>query len=197
MRQQLWTPPNLLSLLRLLLLPFLWVFALLDLPVHLGVGLTTTVITDVLDGALARRLNQVTEFGSELDTLADNLIIASVAIWLILLRPSIFTSYPLVWFIVASLALINVLVGWIKFNRFANLHLYSTKAAGVVTTVFVVHTLLSSEPSERPFYVASGMVILSLLEALFLQLTHSHVNEHMGSILLVSPNKWRPGQNGG
>ena len=189
MRHQLWTLPNLFSLLRLLLLPFLWAFAFLDLPVHLGCGLTVVVITDVLDGALARRLNQVTEFGSKLDTLADNLVIASVTIWLILLRPSIFTSNPLVWFIVASLALINISVGWIKFNRFANLHLYSTKAAGVVTTVFVVHTLLSSEPSESLFYVAGGMVILSLLEALFLQLTRSHVNEHMGSILLLYLDK--------
>ena len=189
MQQQLWTLPNLLTFLRIILLPFLWAFALLDLPFYLGIGLTAAVLTDVLDGALARRLNQVTELGSKLDTLADNLIIISVAIWLILLRPSVFTSHPLVWFIVASLALINALVGWIKFNRFANLHLYSTKAAGVVTTVFVVHTLITPEPSQWLFYLASGMVIISLMEALFLQLTHSHVNEHMGSILMAFLDK--------
>jgi len=75
------TLPNLLSLLRLLLIPvFLWL--VLDLHqdlAALGV-LVVSGITDYLDGWLARRLGQLSRLGSLLDPVADRLYILAVVV---------------------------------------------------------------------------------------------------------------------
>jgi cardiolipin synthase len=71
------TIPNLLSLLRLALVPvFMW----LMLTRHDGWALTTLAvsgISDYLDGALARRWGQVSRIGQLLDPSADRLYIVS------------------------------------------------------------------------------------------------------------------------
>jgi cardiolipin synthase len=82
---RLWTIPNLLSVLRLLGVPlFLW----LMLGPHadgwaiLVLGLSG--ITDWADGWLARKLNQLSDFGAMLDPLADRLYILATLLGLVL-----------------------------------------------------------------------------------------------------------------
>lgn len=74
--------PNAISLSRLLLIPlFIWTIILDNnnsALLALGV-LCLSGITDMLDGFLARKLNQVTELGKIIDPLADKLIIISAA----------------------------------------------------------------------------------------------------------------------
>lgn len=83
LRKRLWhntelkTLPNQMTAIRFVLLPILWVFALLNLPTLIGLGTVITFITDVLDGYFARKLGQVSAFGSKFDSLADNLLILS------------------------------------------------------------------------------------------------------------------------
>jgi cardiolipin synthase len=186
MLQHLKTIPNQLTALRLLLIPILWVFAFLDLPSYVAVGLIITLLTDALDGPIARWLNQVTEFGSKLDSLADNLLTLSAVIWLLMLRPVILADHPVAYLATVAAYVSTLLLGWMKFRRFANLHLYSTKAAGLIAYIFAIHALLFGRYNEVLFFAAIGMGILSSLETLLLQLTRSQVDEHIGSILLVT-----------
>jgi cardiolipin synthase len=68
------TIPNLISLLRLGLIPvFLWLLFGRDNPFAAGWLLGIIGSTDWIDGYLARRLNQVSEVGKFLDPLADRL----------------------------------------------------------------------------------------------------------------------------
>ena len=72
----LWTLPNLISFLRILALPvFLWVLLGLDRPFLAAVLLGVISVTDLLDGMLARRLDQVSEIGKMLDPVADRLVV--------------------------------------------------------------------------------------------------------------------------
>lgn len=82
--------PNQLTAARIVLLPILWAFAFLKLPVVLGIGPIISFATDVLDGYAARRLGQVSAFGSKLDSLADNLLIPSGLVWLWMLKPEVY-----------------------------------------------------------------------------------------------------------
>ena len=77
--------PNLLTLLRILLIPVLFVVYVLD--VKWSNQLATAIfviaaITDWLDGFLARKLNQYTPFGAFLDPVADKLIVATALVLL-------------------------------------------------------------------------------------------------------------------
>ena len=73
--QQLTTVPNLLSLLRLALVPVFLLLILNGQNWQAVVVLAIASITDFLDGYLARRLNQVTRLGQLLDPAADRLYI--------------------------------------------------------------------------------------------------------------------------
>jgi len=83
--------PNLLTWLRILLIPvFVSVFYLSDstLSPHLKNLIATGVfilaaLTDWLDGYLARKLNQSSDFGAFLDPVADKLMVAAALILLV------------------------------------------------------------------------------------------------------------------
>jgi CDP-diacylglycerol--glycerol-3-phosphate 3-phosphatidyltransferase len=78
------TVPNLLTLLRLGMVPFIALLYLIGVPgLWLAVVFLLTSVTDLLDGFLARRLNQVSRFGAFLDPVADKLMIAVVLVLLI------------------------------------------------------------------------------------------------------------------
>jgi CDP-diacylglycerol--glycerol-3-phosphate 3-phosphatidyltransferase len=82
--------PNLLSILRIILIPL---FIVLLLPakeqsvcVWPFVIFSVASITDFLDGYIARNMNQVTKIGKLLDPIADKILIASALIFLVQLH---------------------------------------------------------------------------------------------------------------
>jgi len=72
--------PNLLTLLRIALIPFFMLFALMDGPLFSFIALLIFIaasITDHIDGHLARKYNMITNFGKIMDPLADKLLVTS------------------------------------------------------------------------------------------------------------------------
>ncbi|PWB71467.1 hypothetical protein C3F09_07815 [candidate division GN15 bacterium] len=85
----IWLPPNLLSLARILITPLVGYYLAKDDSVSTAVCvalLVAAAITDGLDGYLARRLNMRTGLGLLLDPLADKLFAAVLLIELVLFR---------------------------------------------------------------------------------------------------------------
>jgi len=89
--------PNLLTLLRIVLIPvFVVVFYL---PWHWAnlasaVLFTLAALTDLLDGYLARRLNQTSAFGAFLDPVADKLMVATALVLLVTAHPGLMLVIP-------------------------------------------------------------------------------------------------------
>jgi len=78
----LWLKPNYFTVLRIILIPFTLYFLFNN---NYLIGFVLFVIaasTDFLDGALARRRNQISEFGKVADPIADKLLILSVFIYI-------------------------------------------------------------------------------------------------------------------
>jgi cardiolipin synthase len=72
------TVPNLLSFIRILLIPlFCWLIVDPDTTMAGILFFAAVVATDWVDGAVARRTGQVSELGKVLDPVADRLAIAS------------------------------------------------------------------------------------------------------------------------
>jgi cardiolipin synthase len=76
------TIPNLLSLVRLALIPLFLGFLLTRQDPAALATLLAASVTDFLDGFLARRLNQVTRLGAMLDPIVDRLCIAAATLGL-------------------------------------------------------------------------------------------------------------------
>ena len=185
MSEDLKTVPNYLTTTRLIMTPLLWMFALLRLPVYLGVGLIIAGLTDILDGYVARKTNQTSSLGSAIDSLADNILIFSMVPWLLLLRSEIFTNHLVLSLVAISLGLASFLTGLIKFRRIANLHLYSAKIFGLAGHMFVIHALLWGGYNVVLFYLTISLFMLSSIEALILQLVRPKIDEHMKSIVHI------------
>lgn len=82
-KREILTVPNLLSLLRLCMIPLIAVLYLTGRPVAAAVVLILSGFTDLLDGWYARRFNAVSDLGKVLDPIADKLTQAAMLLCLV------------------------------------------------------------------------------------------------------------------
>ena len=150
--------PDALTYLRVSLTAVTYPVALAGHEALFTVLVLAIVMTDVLDGPLARRLGTTDVRGANMDSAADFLFYASLPIWTYAFRPDVVTSL-LPWVVVffVAYAAANVVSrlrrGVLGFhNRF-------TRAAGTVGVVFALYTVLWG--FERLLFLA----ILALLAA--------------------------------
>lgn len=89
-----WTPANIVTCIRVVLVPFWLLAAQLVSPVSVGGAINGAGIaiflffafislTDKIDGYLARSRNEVTVFGKFLDPIADKLVVVTGMVWLL------------------------------------------------------------------------------------------------------------------
>ena len=84
------TIPNILSLLRIVILVPFVVFVVKEDYIRAGLVLVFSGLTDLFDGYLARKLNQRTRFGEMLDPTADKLTLMTVMICVSIKFPTVF-----------------------------------------------------------------------------------------------------------
>ena len=77
-----WTIPNLLSLLRIVVIPFFAYFFIKGDALRAIVVLFLSGVSDFLDGKIARKFNQVSDLGKVLDPVADKLTQITLAVLL-------------------------------------------------------------------------------------------------------------------
>lgn len=166
---------NPFTALRLLLVPALWLLALWQQDVWLGLGLALAALTDVLDGRLSRHDPRFKD--GRFDSLADKVLTFSVAVWLVMRRPEIFRQHP--WLILAATALFAAvqLASWLKFRRVSGLHTHLGKLGGLAQAVFVVQALVFGGYSPPLLYLALGLWVVACAEELALTLTHAALDE--------------------
>lgn len=78
--------PNLLTLLRLILLPFVLINLFKGHLIIAGILTIISVSTDFFDGIIARKCNAITKFGAKFDALADKTFSVSVMLSLIIIN---------------------------------------------------------------------------------------------------------------
>lgn len=177
--------PNQITAIRFFLIPVMWILIVVGLSNYIGIGLIVCFISDALDGYLARRLKQTSEFGAKFDSLADNILIPSALIWLGICKPSVFQENLVLSILAISTYISSLIVGWIKFKQLGNLHLYLSKISGLIQYIFIIYTFIASQYSQWLFYFTISLFFLSSLETLILQIVSINVNQRMGSILFV------------
>ena len=75
-----WTIPNVLTMIRLILIPVFVVLFFSGLRKAALAVFVAASLTDMLDGYLARKLNQITDFGKLFDPLADKLMVLTAMV---------------------------------------------------------------------------------------------------------------------
>lgn len=161
--------PNALSFYRLLVFPVILFLALTGREQAFAILIIISLITDVFDGMLARFLNQQTEFGARLDSIADFGTYFLVFLGILLFKRADFTPHIVSFSIFLALLISALALSFIKFGRFPSLHLYSWKIGGYIQGIFFA--ILFGYKFSTPFYyfmITWG--ILAFLEHIIIQL---------------------------
>jgi cardiolipin synthase (CMP-forming) len=101
---RVWTLANVISVVRLMAIPVFLYLVIIDRLVIAFALLVVAVLTDFVDGMVARRMTQITKLGQFLDPFADRLFIAATAIAL-----AIQNVVP--WWFVVAVMLRDALLG--------------------------------------------------------------------------------------
>ncbi len=161
--------PNLLSFYRILVFPLIF-WLILDGQTRLyAIFLCINIITDFLDGQIARRFNLVTTFGARLDSLADYGTLFLAFFGIIKLKSADLVAHG--WFLylyIALMAFVQV-VSFIRFHTYTSLHLYSFRATGyLLGPLFFCWFFIRFYPWL--FYFAIGAGIIAEIETFIILL---------------------------
>ncbi len=123
-------------------------------------------LSDVLDGAIARRTGTVSRLGERLDTFAD---IVFVAIWIAIFIPAINVGDWLwIWVgLIALIKVVNVISGFVMKKGFASKHTIANKATGVL--LFLLPMMIQHESIKVP------SIILVCILASFAAVQEGHL----------------------
>ncbi len=130
--------PNLLSLFRLLVLPFQFWFAWHGESTPFLCLLALALFSDSIDGAIARRLKQESILGARLDSLGDLATYITLPIFAWWLWPeTIWQERHFVY--VGILSYVSpVIVGFFKYQRMTSYHTWGAKLCAVLTGAAVL-----------------------------------------------------------
>ena len=79
--RKIWTIPNILSLIRICLIPLIvYLYLFTNLNWLSGIFIILSGLTDMIDGYIARKFNQISDLGKILDPIADKLTLLSILI---------------------------------------------------------------------------------------------------------------------
>lgn len=152
--------------------PVLFYLALTQQPYWFIGVLLFAVFTDVLDGFLARILNQITPMGSRLDSWGDFIIYSTMAICAWILWPDIILREKLYFIIIVLSFTLPVLVGFIKFHTVSSYHTWSVKLAVAITVIGYI--LLFTGLLDWPFRLATLFCLYAAIEEITITLLIRH-----------------------
>ncbi len=161
MNREILTLPNLLTSLRIVLVPFvIWRLAVMDMAGAFWL-FAVAALTDLLDGNLARLLNQRTVLGAWLDPIADKLMLLS-------------TLYMLAWdgvlpmylALVVGIRDLVILAGAAAYRRLTGgLDVHPTISGKVATFVEFVLVALALANAALELGLTNHIPVLSLIAA--------------------------------
>ncbi|MBQ8731345.1 MAG: CDP-alcohol phosphatidyltransferase family protein [Oscillospiraceae bacterium] len=163
-KQDIFKVPNLLSILRLILIPvFLWIYLTAEEQpwfIVSAVVLALSGLTDMLDGIIARKYNMITQLGKVLDPIADKVTQVSVCVALWIRYPEL-----IVLVIVMVLKELTMMAGGlVLFHKKVKLD-GSRWYGKVATTIFYILMFAIVVSSTVPpwFLIATDVIIIAVM----------------------------------
>jgi phosphatidylglycerophosphate synthase len=156
------TLPNLLSASRLLVAPALLYCAWAGEAGVVLVLLGASILSDIADGQLARRLDQVSQLGGELDSWGDlaTYLAAPICAWWI--WPEAILREPACVIVVVVSYTATTAIGFVRYHRLKSFHTWSGRVSAVLLAGGSILLLL--DLPVWPMRIAAAVVVISDLE---------------------------------
>lgn len=168
--------PSLISFSRILLVGVLWWLALAGENLIFAPLFVVCVLTDVLDGYVARKWKLESAVGAKLDNLADTLVYLSLVGWIYLLIPELLRDNLVLIGITLAIYLVDLALQYLHHGKRVPLHLFSGKLASVLLYVFVIHALVLGT-NQFLTWLTFGIIFFCLFEEIYLLATRRDLDE--------------------
>ena len=132
-----WNIPNVLTMIRMILIPVFVVLFFKGCKMAALAVFAAASLTDMLDGYLARKLNQITDFGKLFDPLADKLMVLTAMVC-----QGIAGVFPWIAIIIVAVKELVMVLGGI-FMLSKNVVVYSNYVGKAAQVCFIASLILS------------------------------------------------------
>ena len=132
--------------------------------------LAISFFTDAIDGLLARKWKVVTEVGSRLDSIADDLTVLMAIIAMFIFKPDFVRDQLSLIILLTALYFLQLLLAFVRYGKPTSFHTYLAKGAAAMQGVFLVLLFFLSQPLVQVFYIAALFTFLDLAEEIVLVL---------------------------
>jgi len=161
--------PNLISLYRLLVFPVILFMALTNRENWFVVLLCISLVSDVLDGSIARYFKLQTNFGAALDNLADICTYAMAILGLYIFKWTEIESHAWFLYLFLGVFVLSYFVSFVRFGKIPGLHLYSAVSAGYAQGIFFFVLFVFGFYAWM-FYLAIGWGLIAYIEKILVLL---------------------------
>ena len=165
-KSKIWTIPNLLSLVRIALIPaIVWSYLNREDGVLAGCLIVVSGLTDMADGIIARKFHQISDLGKALDPIADKLTQGAVLFCLL----AVFPKMALPLSLLAVKELLGGVMGLMVIRKTGNVYgarWYGKIATVVLDAVMLAHVFWRELPaglSDASIYLCSALIAGSLV----------------------------------
>lgn len=180
--------PNALSFYRIVALPFI-VYAIITGNREVFILLLSiNLISDILDGLIARLFKLETALGAKLDSLADVGTYLMAFLGMIVLEKEFVNKYQIPFAIIIGLWILPQVITLIRFKRLPSFHLWSNKILGYIQGIFIFSYFVFGF-SEWYFYFMIICSALAYLEELIIATQIPDLASNLKSIFLL-PKDW-------
>ena len=163
------TIPNLITSYRLVIDPVILYFIIADKENLFAIFLTINLLSDALDGFLARILKQETEIGAKLDAFADNFTYVLAFIGIFVFKMEDIRPHMISFIVMISMLVSTVIVSLIKFRKFPTYHLYTTKIGGYIEGGFFIALFIIGFITPY-YYLVVAWAIMGAIECIAINL---------------------------
>lgn len=159
--------PNAISFYRLAVFPVILYTAVTGNERLFVILLCISLVSDVLDGNIARIFKLQTRFGAALDNLADIVTYFMALYGIFAFRWDDIQPHAWLLYIFLSFFVISYIVAFIRFRRVPGLHLYSAVSAGYFQGVFFF-ILFVWGFIDWLYYIAVGLGAIAYIEKIII-----------------------------
>lgn len=156
-----------ISIYRIIAIPVLVIALLVKMDIVFGIFLGLSLISDLIDGYVARKFNMATRRGARLDSIGDAFTFIMAFIGIIVLRNDFLQENWVLITTTVILYLAQILVSIILFEHPTSYHTYLAKAAAFLQGCFIL-TLLLVGTYDWLLFITVGITIAEIIEEFIL-----------------------------
>lgn len=187
-KKKIVTIPNIISFYRLISFPYIFYLAVNGIEDLFVIFIIINLISDILDGLIARVFRMQTDFGARLDSIADigTYILAIMGIFLF--KADDFEPHLSSFYAFISLFAFSNILSLLKFRRLPSLHLYSWKIGGYIQGAFFF-VLFAYGFNVEFYYLMVFWGIAAFLEHITIQLIINEMKSNSKGLYWILSEK--------